>query len=72
MANIMLIPVGSAGDVHPFTGLGLALRARGHHITVITSVYFEALVRKAGFDFVGLGTVRACGLRLNDVLRKQL
>jgi rhamnosyltransferase subunit B len=57
MANILLIPIGSAGDVHPFIGLGLALRARGHHITVISSVYFEALVRKAGFEFVGLGTV---------------
>jgi UDP:flavonoid glycosyltransferase YjiC (YdhE family) len=57
MANILLIPVGSAGDVHPFLGLGLALRDRGHRVTVITSAYFERLVRRAGLDFVGLGTV---------------
>lgn len=57
MANILLLPIGSAGDVHPFVGLGLALRARGHRVTVITSVYFETLIRKAGLEFVGLGTV---------------
>jgi rhamnosyltransferase subunit B len=56
VANILLIPVGSAGDVHPFVALGLALRDRGHRVTVITSAYFEQLVRKAGLDFVGLGS----------------
>jgi UDP:flavonoid glycosyltransferase YjiC (YdhE family) len=57
MAQMLLIPVGSAGDVHPFIALALALRERGHRVTVITSVYFESLIRKAGLDFVGLGTV---------------
>jgi len=57
MANIQLIPIGSAGDVHPFVALGLALRDRGHRVTVITGAYFEGLVRKAGLEFVGLGTV---------------
>jgi UDP:flavonoid glycosyltransferase YjiC (YdhE family) len=55
--NILLIPIGSAGDVHPFVALGQALRERGHHVTVITSVYFEPLIRKAGLECVGLGTV---------------
>ena len=31
--------------------------ASGHRVTVITSAYFEGLVRKAGLDFVGLGSV---------------
>jgi UDP:flavonoid glycosyltransferase YjiC (YdhE family) len=57
MANILLIPVGSHGDVHPFVALGMALRSRGHRVTVITSVYFEPLIRKAGLECVGLGTV---------------
>jgi UDP:flavonoid glycosyltransferase YjiC (YdhE family) len=57
MANILLIPIGSAGDVHPFVALGLALRDRGHRVTVITSVYFERLLRQVGLDYIGLGSV---------------
>jgi UDP:flavonoid glycosyltransferase YjiC (YdhE family) len=56
-ANILLIPIGSAGDVHPFVALGLALRDRGHRVTVITGAYFEPLIRRAGLDCIGLGTV---------------
>jgi UDP:flavonoid glycosyltransferase YjiC (YdhE family) len=52
--KVLLIPLGSHGDVHPFVGLGLALRARGHAVTVITLGYFEKLVRAVGLDFVGL------------------
>ena len=35
--HVFLIPLGTAGDVHPFVGIGLGLRARGHHVTVITN-----------------------------------
>ena len=38
--------IGSSGDVHPFVGLGMALRRRGHRVTLITSGYFEKLVRR--------------------------
>lgn len=54
--KFLLIPVGSAGDVHPFIGLGRRLRDRGHRVTVVTNNYFEELVRKQGLDFVQLGT----------------
>ncbi|HEX5272995.1 MAG TPA: nucleotide disphospho-sugar-binding domain-containing protein [Gemmataceae bacterium] len=47
----LLVPIGSAGDVHPFVGLGLALRRRGHDVTVVTSGYFETLIRRVGLDF---------------------
>src|SRR5262245_40450307 len=56
--RVLLVPFGSAGDVHPFVGLGLALRRRGHEVTVITSAYFEKLVRRVGLDMAPLGTVR--------------
>jgi UDP:flavonoid glycosyltransferase YjiC (YdhE family) len=52
--KVLLVPLGSHGDVHPFVGLGLTLRARGHDVTVITLGYFEKLVRAVGLDFVGL------------------
>lgn len=56
--RILLQPVGSAGDVHPFVGIGLALKERGHHVTVITNGYFENLIRRVGLEFVELGTAQ--------------
>ena len=46
-----MTPVGSAGDVHPFVGLGRALRARGHEVVIVTGETFETLVRRAGLSF---------------------
>ncbi len=56
MANILLMPVGSHGDVHPFVALGKALQARGHEVTLLTSGYFEALANRASLPFVAIGT----------------
>ena len=55
--KILLVPVGSAGDVHPFVAIGAVLRQRGHLVTVITSPVFERLIRRVGLQFVPLGTV---------------
>ena len=49
--NVLLATVGSSGDVHPFVGLGVALRRRGHRVTLLTSRYFEPLARGAGLEF---------------------
>ena len=54
--HILLIPVGSHGDVNPYIGLGAALKKRGHQVTVITNAYFEDLVTKEGLGFAALGT----------------
>jgi UDP:flavonoid glycosyltransferase YjiC (YdhE family) len=54
--NVLLIPIGSAGDVHPFVGVGLALRQRGHRVTVIANQHFEPLIRHLGLGFVEFGT----------------
>jgi len=55
--NIILIAIGSAGDVHPMVSLGLGLRARGHRITLITNGHFRPLAERVGLDLVELGTV---------------
>ncbi|HEV3121030.1 MAG TPA: glycosyltransferase [Isosphaeraceae bacterium] len=55
--NVLLIPIGSAGDVHPFVGLGLALQARGHAVTLATNAHFQPLVERAGLAFEPLGTL---------------
>jgi rhamnosyltransferase subunit B len=55
--HVMLPTLGSAGDVHPFVGLGLALRERGHRVTLITNPYFQSLIEGSGLGFLPLGTV---------------
>lgn len=55
--RILIYAMGSAGDVHPFVGVGRALQARGHEIFIITSAYFEDLVNRAGLGFRSLGSV---------------
>ncbi|MEO6810491.1 MAG: glycosyltransferase [Isosphaeraceae bacterium] len=54
--NILLVPIGSHGDVHPFVGLGSALRDRGHRVTVLTNSHFGPLIGRAELDFVALGS----------------
>jgi rhamnosyltransferase subunit B len=38
-------------------GLGLALQARGHRVTILTNAYFEELIEKCGLGFLPVGTV---------------
>jgi rhamnosyltransferase subunit B len=54
--RIIVIPVGSAGDVHPLLGIALKLRERGHEIVFATNGHFESLARAAGVQFEELGT----------------
>ena len=49
--NLLLLPMGSSGDVHPFVGLGLALKKRGHRVTIIANGYFKDMVLRAGLSF---------------------
>jgi UDP:flavonoid glycosyltransferase YjiC (YdhE family) len=52
LAHVILCVIGSSGDVHPFVGLGRALRSRGYRVTVVTAGYFRDLVEQAGLEFV--------------------
>ncbi len=54
--DILIAAVGSHGDVHPFVGIGMGLRARGHRVRVIVNPHFESIVRGAGLEMVPLGT----------------
>lgn len=53
--DILLIAVGSHGDVHPFVGIGRALTARGHQVRVAANEHFAAMIGKAGLGFIQLG-----------------
>lgn len=49
--KFVMTPVGSAGDVHPFVGIGRALCARGHEVIIVTAGPFEQTVTRAGLGF---------------------
>ena len=55
--KILLPTLGSAGDVNPVIGLGLALQSRGHRATVITNPYFAELIERQGLEFLPVGTL---------------
>jgi rhamnosyltransferase subunit B len=54
--RILLPAIGSSGDVHPAIGLGRALKARGHRVTVVTNGIFAAQVQANGLGFIELGS----------------
>ena len=54
--RILVLALGSAGDVHPFIGLGGELLSRGHDVRIFTNEYFRNAVEANGLTFVALGT----------------
>jgi rhamnosyltransferase subunit B len=48
--------LGSHGDVHPFIGIGIGLRQRGHRVRIIVNPHFESIVRGVGLEMLPLGT----------------
>lgn len=54
--QFLLSALGSAGDVHPFIAIGQALAGRGHAVRLLAAAPFEERVRRAGIEFVALGS----------------
>jgi sterol 3beta-glucosyltransferase len=50
--KIALLTLGTRGDVQPYAVLGLALKQRGHQVTLSTAKNFEGLVRSYDIDFL--------------------
>jgi UDP:flavonoid glycosyltransferase YjiC (YdhE family) len=66
MLNVLLPTIGSAGDVHPMIGLGVALQARGHRATILMNAYFEELIEQCGLGFLPVGTVEDARAAIAD------
>jgi UDP:flavonoid glycosyltransferase YjiC (YdhE family) len=49
--RIVLTTLGSFGDINPFVGLALALRARGHEPVIATSECYRAYIERTGVAF---------------------
>jgi UDP:flavonoid glycosyltransferase YjiC (YdhE family) len=52
--HIVMITVGSRGDVDPFVALGVGLRRAGHSVRLATHAVYEPDARAAGLDFAPL------------------
>lgn len=51
--NILLITLGSHGDVHPFLALASALKSRGANPVLATNPYYERQIVESGVPFAG-------------------
>ena len=49
--KMIIVTLGSMGDVLPFIALGIALRQRGHEVTVLSHSWDEQLIRGSGLEF---------------------
>jgi rhamnosyltransferase subunit B len=52
--RVLLVSIGTAGDLLPFIALGRALLGRGHEVTVLGNGYFRAVAAQEGLDFVAV------------------
>ena len=56
--HVVLMSIGSAGDIHPLVRVGTELRDRGHSVTLSTVDVFQPLAEAEGFRFISLGNRR--------------
>ena len=52
--RVLVLAIGSRGDVAPYTGLGVRLQQAGHQVTIATHSLFAELVRSRGLGFSAL------------------
>lgn len=56
--HIIVIAVGTSGDVHPLLGISRTFARMGHRITFCTSPAFVPAVERCGFRFLPFGTAQ--------------
>ena len=64
--HVILATVGTDGDVFPHVGLGAALHARGHRVTLAAPETYRARAHALGIEFCALVTVAEVGRMLAD------
>jgi sterol 3beta-glucosyltransferase len=52
--RIIILTIGSRGDIQPFIALGKALQGRGHAVRLVTGGMYEGFVRGHGLDFAAI------------------
>ena len=59
MAQVLLVGLGSSGDVNPLLGVASGLKARGHETTLVSAPQFADAAASVGAEFAPLGTADA-------------
>ncbi len=49
--HVILVSVGTDGDIFPYVGMGTLLRERGHKVTLVASEDYEPLARTHDLAF---------------------
>lgn len=52
--RVLVLTLGSRGDVEPFAALGVALKARGHAVTLATAKGYDDLLSRHGITYAPL------------------
>src|SRR5579863_6730914 len=52
--KILLVALGTAGDVFPLLGLGRALQERGHQVQVASTIQYKMAIERGGLGFLPL------------------
>ncbi|PRY32497.1 glycosyltransferase [Umezawaea tangerina] len=55
--RVVLLTIGSRGDVQPFVVLGAELRERGHEAVLVSGADFKGMAEQAGIGFQALDTI---------------
>ncbi len=70
--RIVMATIGSEGDVHPFIGVALALKARGHEPIIATRAVFQAKIEREGLGYRRLrpdtDDAEAIGLTYDEII----
>ncbi len=53
---LLLTSIGTAGDIHPYVAIALALKRRGHHVVLAANPYFQERILAAGVGFWPVGS----------------
>ena len=65
--DILIVAIGSQGDVNPFIKIGIALQKRGHDVTILSNNYFRDSIQNAGLDFVSVGSTEDFNKMVDEV-----
>ena len=49
--HVLILTLGSQGDVQPYVALGVGLKAAGHRVTLCTSARFESFITEHGLNY---------------------
>lgn len=53
--NILMLSIGTRGDMEPFLAIGDLLKEKGHRVICAFPYQFEELARDSGLEFISLG-----------------